>query len=465
MKALFMVSILLMLPAPAFGVPAGPQTGEGPNLGNERITQEQIESGMPLERLLELGKRIFSTPFNKHDGHGDGPLDPAEDPRLPGGRPCLQNNGTFLRVNGLDAQTCVECHFIAKNSTIPATLGIGGVAGAANNAIILPSYIDIADLNPGTMNGRFSSPPFLFGAGGVELLAKEMTADLQNLKARALQKPGTPVTLLTKGVGFGTLLSLDGISLDTSAVHGIDEDLVVRPFGRKGDFPTVRQFDVEALQFHFGMQPVEVVGENFDADGDGVENEIRVGELSALHIFATNFPRPVEQRAQHKRAMQGSAVFSETGCDGCHIRALETRSQWLTYSFPEVLADPGANVFYSVNLRQKANFESNGAGGLVVELFSDLKRHDMGSELADSTDFLPEAHNSQFVTARLWGIRDTAPYLHDGRATTITDAILKHGGEAQEVRDRFNGLSQAEQEDLIAFLYTLRTPDIGRYAK
>ncbi len=120
---------------------AGPMTGEGPNLGSDRITQDQIESGLSLEKIREKGEIVFTTPFNKHDGYGDGPFDPSEDPLLPGGRSTLQGNGTFLRVNGLDAQSCSECHFIARHSTIPMTFGIGGVSGSNSNAIFMPTSI------------------------------------------------------------------------------------------------------------------------------------------------------------------------------------------------------------------------------------------------------------------------------------------------------------------------------------
>ena len=66
-------------------------------------------------------------------------------------------------------------------------------------------------------------------------------------------------------------------------------------------------------------------------------------------------------------------------------------------------------------------------GGLRVELFSDLKRHDMGPELAES---FGSDLDARFITARLWGVADTAPYLHDGRAHTLRDAIMMNGGEA-----------------------------------
>ncbi len=63
-----------------------------------------------------------------------------------------------------------------------------------------------------------------------------------------------------------------------------------------------------------------------------------------------------------------------------------------------------------------------------------------------------------FVTARLWGIADTAPYLHDGRAPTLTEAILFHGGEAQPARDAFALLVPRDRTALLSFLRTLRTP-------
>jgi len=79
----------------------------------------------------------------------------------------------------------------------------------------------------------------------------------------------------------------------------------------------------------------------------------------------------------------------------------------------------------------------------------------MGPELAE--DFGDDI-DAEFITARLWGIADTAPYLHDGRALTLTDAILMHGGDAQTERDNFAALPDAQKLELLDFLRTLRTP-------
>ena len=62
---------------------------------------------------------------------------------------------------------------------------------------------------------------------------------------------------------------------------------------------------------------------------------------------------------------------------------------------------------------------------------------------------------SVFLTRTLWGVGSTAPYLHDGRSSTLTEAILEHGGEAATSRDAFTAAASKEQADLIAFLNNL----------
>jgi hypothetical protein len=454
-KRQFLVLALLIAP-PLLA--AQPPPGESPALGNQRILQAQMSAGaMSLREMRQAGLKMFATPFNKLDGYGDGVVNPF-DTTSPGGRPTLQNNGTFLRINGLDAQTCMECHSVGSNAVVPFRFAVGGFGGANNNAIFQPRNVDVSDSGHNgfaALDGRFINPPFLFGSGGVELLAKEMTAALQKLKAQAHSAPGTPVALLVKGVSFGSI-SFDAASnaFDVSHVRGIDSDLVLRPFGRKGSFSTVRRFDTDALQFHFGMQPDEVVGDGVDGDNDGVVHEVLPGEVSALEIFNTNLERPVTDRPQAR--LPGLATFNVIGCAECHRPALDTVARALTYSFPEVETDPAANVYFAADLHTSpAGFDLNSSGGLSVPLFSDLKRHDMGPALAESTGSPLDA---QFITARLWGIGDSAPYLHDGRATTLTEAILLHGGEATVARNNFAALPAGEKIALLEFLRNLRTP-------
>jgi hypothetical protein len=407
--------------------------------------------------MVEHGRRIFSTPLNSLDGLGDGPIDPS-DPTAFGGRPTIDDNGVFLRVNGLDSQTCNECHSIVSNATRPPLLGIGGVGGVSTNAFFAVRKIDIADTrNNGFAEidaGRFINPPFLFGSGGVEAVGKEMTRELQTLARQARAEPGVEVPLEAKGVSFGSIVH-DGADFDTRDVVGVDADLVVRPFGRKGEFATVRAFDVGALQFHLGMQAVELVGRDVDADGDGVLNEIQVGELSVLHVHNVALPRP-RQQARTKASRSGRKLFGEMGCGNCHVPELRTDNRFLELAFPEVEHDPKQNVYFRLDLSgPKTGFRRHLDGGVRVPLYSDLKRHDMGDGLAESAGF---DLDRVFITARLWGVADTAPYLHDGRATTLTEAILLHGGEGKLARDAFEDLDATGRRKVLEFLRTLKTP-------
>ncbi|MBT8442587.1 MAG: hypothetical protein KJO76_09395 [Gammaproteobacteria bacterium] len=437
--------------------------GEEAALGSveSRLTQQEIAGGyLSLTDIRLAGLKMFATQFRKADGFGDGPID-LVDLVSPGGRPTLQNNGTFLRANGLDAQACLDCHSIVSADAMPAVLGIGGAGGINNSVMFMTRAMDVADASGNGFagfDGRLINPPALFGTGAVQQLGKEMTSRLQDLKGRALANPGQVVRLRAKGVEFGTIVANESGDIDASNVEGVDPDLVVRPFGRKGEFSSVRAFDLDALMFHMGMQPVELVGEGVDADGDGVVNEVLAGEVSALEIFVTTQETPVQlARGPVERA--GLRRFRQIGCVECHRPALRTHSHELSYSFPEIEADPDENVFYSVDLTEgPPALESTSRRGVRVPLFADLKRHDMGDALAESFHGATERQNREFITAKLWGVADTAPYLHDGRALTLNDAIMMHGGEAESARANYAALSNEHKNQLLAFLKTLRNP-------
>jgi len=472
-------ALLCALPVHVSAQLDGPAHEATAGLKQNQLVNAINSGSLTRDEVRQLGLLVFSTPFNKQDGFGDGAFINGEgNSREFGHRPTLQGNGTFLRVNGLDAQSCNECHTVVSNRTLPPTTGIGGVGGGVQNAIIMPSLIDVADSfddrvayvsghspdlplnNDGVAdyNGRFANPPFLFGGGGVEQLGKEMTADLQALRAQAAASPaGTVVSLDTHGVHFGTVTSLGGGDVEIDN-QGIDEDLVVKPFGRKGENFSMRDFDRGAMQFHFGVQPVEVVGNNSDEDNDGTKNEVTIAEMTALHFFDVNNPRP-RFIPFSDEAEDGFAIFQNIGCSNCHVPAIATESASVSLAHPEVANDPSANVYTNVDLADSGfDLDPNGTG-VIVPLFADLKRHDMGPGLAETFEFAGEIPDSHFTTARLWGIADTAPYLHDGRALTLTDAISAHGGEAQAQRDAFVGLSKNNQRKLLAFLRSLRVPD------
>jgi hypothetical protein len=89
----------------------------------------------------------------------------------------------------------------------------------------------------------------------------------------------------------------------------------------------------------------------------------------------------------------------------------------------------------------------------VRNIYTDFKRHDLGPQFHEREyDGLLQ---TEHLTTALWGVGSTSPYGHDGRSVTLTDVILRHGGEAQAARDGFAALSPKEQRQIIAFLNSL----------
>ncbi len=308
-------------------------------------------------------------------------------------------------------------------------------------------------------------------------------------------------------------------SVDTSNVQGVDADLVVKPFGWKGVVAPLRLFNAAAFHNELGMTPTEFSGPDVDSDFDGVANEILIEDVSAMTVYLAAQPRPTTlielddvrrqlmrfgragrqqiaelglppalTNAQRAQIGRGAAKFAEIGCALCHRPSLEldgksfaepSANPAFTFDFgvdPRVadLVDPENPLTFDITkdqpdnvimignrvLRRLGSLEVNAAGKAVVRSFGDLKRHEMGPRLAETianpvpgTSFV--VPQSVVLTTELWGLGSSAPYLHDGRATTIEEAIIEHGGEAQASRDRFRALDQANQNDVLAFLNNL----------
>ena len=153
------------------------------------------------------------------------------------------------------------------------------------------------------------------------------------------------------------------------------------------------------------------------------EPEIGQEALNRTNDFVRLLGAPTPLKAS-KDAKRGRRIFADIGCVGCHIPTLRTGDSPIAA------------------LRQKE-----------VAGYTDLLLHDMGPELADMC--LGEATPAEFRTEPLMGVRLKPNFLHDGRDTTLEQAIQSHGGEGAGARDRFLGLGPAERVALIAFLKTL----------
>lgn len=287
----------------------------------------------------------------------------------------------------------------------------------------------------------------------------------------------------------------DDARIDFSGLEGIDEDLVVKPFQWKGTFATVRSFNLDAMHNELGVQPHELLPDGVDGDGDGVHTEATIGDMTAMTIYMAAQPRPTTRVELGEAGLgppvspetiaridAGEAVFASMGCAGCHTPQLtiddpifsepSTHPDFRDATLPggqDPIAmglDPTTPIAFDLTADQPDNkifdgmgrpvrhigaFETNEAGGAIVRAYGDMKRHDMGPELAEAID---EAGTgaSVFLTENLWGVGVTGPYLHDGRASTLTEAILWHHGEASSSRVAFENGAPEDQAALIAFL-------------
>ncbi|MCP3916666.1 MAG: hypothetical protein GY711_14010 [bacterium] len=158
-------------------------------------------------------------------------------------------------------------------------------------------------------------------------------------------------------------------------------------------------------------------------DSDGVPDpEISHNDLGDLIAFS-RFLAPPQKKLFTPEATNGELVFDQIGCTACHLPSLPS---------------------------------SRGP----VEAYTDLLLHEMGPDLADNLFFgvpqpssISEVHSGlEFRTQPLWGVSLHAPYLHDGRAETLEEAIELHGGEATDSRDDFLALPASDRADLITFL-------------
>lgn len=458
----------------------------------EHIDQEDLNT-LTMWNMLEafttafdVGDELFEIPGNELDGIGANVGDGqrfAKHPRMDLNGPKQWANHMPPRVTGPNSQACTDCHIV------PVPDGAGAI-----------SMNNVRDPHRTGKIGDFITrqPPHVFGIGAKQMLAEEMTADLHKIRDEAKAKAaylGKPVTrkLVTKGVHFGKIKAYANGDLDTSMVRGINEDLILRPLQWKGVEPTIRSFVRGAENNELGLQATELVGVDVDGDYDGVKNELGVGDITALVIYQAGQPRPVTKveladyglmdlsKEERKQIRKGKKLFKEVMCDSCHrptmylknsvfsepsMNATHRDKKFPSGDYPE---DHGLKVEYAIkfdittdmpdNIIELAdgsevhlgNFEKDEKGRTMVHIFSDLKRHDLGMEVAESVD---EEHTgkSVFITQPLWGAGSTPPYMHDGRSPTITDAIMHHGGEAKKSRKKFKQLSAEHKKALVAYV-------------
>lgn len=474
----------------------------------KHVESKEIAAGtIPTDKLFEAGAELFHTAYNGLDGVGmkktvgGAPVNRFSVGPAGGGQPIT-----------VGAQSCGSCHAVPFSSS----------AGLSHTRVFFdPDQNGAPPFNPRATTS-------LFGDGALQLLAQEMTEKLLAARDAAAKqakaKPGTAARqeLKANGVSFGAIAATANangeVTFDVSQVRGVSPDLVVRPMGWKGGITTVRNLTVAASNFGMGMMPEEFVwrlpeAAGKDPDADGVEREFSVGDITAITIYTAGQEAPKElaglseaglvappDAAGRARVERGRKLFGRIGCASCHVPEMRLANT----VFEEPTSRGGGNYLDQFLAGKDADYdpkrparldllkdsdapriEAHPDGGAVVRLYGDLKRHDMGRQFADpggpqpplTASLAPLQHNgqlalmsaSEFLTAELWGVGNTQPYLHDDRAGSLAEAIAWHGedsppapgqpgrSEAQEARDAYRKLTAEEQRDVIAFLKSLVT--------
>ena len=412
-----------------------------------------------VDTLFVVGDELFGYPFRPENGWGHGGADRTAIGYTP--RPQRVHRGL---AGGPDAFGCFSCH------------SKGGPDGAGTQT--QNAFLRGDGERTGSADQR--NAPHLLGVGPIALLAHEMSGELHAAAAAAsaqAQAAGQPVEqrLTAKGVSFGRIVARPDGTLDDAGVDGVDRDLTIRPFGWKGHQATLRDIIEESLHIHQGLLSKRIhlavrdgtldpapygKGPWYDLDEDGVSLEIDSGMLTTVVAYLAQLEVPVIRPPHDPGLLDawavGRASFDAIGCSGCHVPTLRLDDPKLDARAPGA---PGSPPFIVDVAKDgdgpKVEPESAGATTVyLVHLFSDLKRHDMGDALA-SPSAQGEIPARMFLTRPLWGLAETAPYLHDGRAPTLHDAIVLHGGEASAARDAYLALDAKGRASVRVYLTSL----------
>ena len=357
------------------------------------------------------------------------------------------------------------------------------------------------------------------GSGFVEMLAREMTADLQ--AERNATPPGNSSQLTFKGVSFGTLTHNADGTWNTSRVQGLaapslstkgttPPSLIIRPLHQVGNVISIRQFSNNAFNHHHGMQSEERFGLNADPDGDGFTNELTTADLTAVSLFQATLSVPGrvipnDPAVEHANIM-GEAVFDKIGCATCHATlpltsnnnpGLPGQPGWIYFepnpynpavgpnapnlqlgpaNYP--VSAPALTVDLTSNTLPLPRLQAD-LGSVMVEAYTDLKLHDISTTSNPATD--PEcealdqnqpagspaffAGNCKFITRKLWGFYNQGgAFMHHGKFTTAREAVEAHNGEALSQRLAFDALPANLQNSLIEFLKSLQVLPPGSKA-
>jgi CxxC motif-containing protein (DUF1111 family) len=237
------------------------------------------------------------------------------------------------------------------------------------------------------------------------------------------------------------LLALNGEQLPAGRAAKLSRKRIGK-FGWKANIGNLSEFVRVACANELGLsnplqaQPASLSQPEYRPRGLDLTDQ-QCDQMTA-YIASLSRPREVipSSVAEAARAGAGKKHFKQIGCINCHTADLAE-----------------AQGLYSDLLLHEMGEGLGGGGGGFYGQESPEPSEEPDSDGGSTSP-------SEWRTPPLWGVADSAPYLHDGRAATLADAIKLHAGQASSSANRFAGLSDVQQEELIAFLNTLRAPSV-----
>ncbi|MCV6601611.1 MAG: c-type cytochrome [Cohaesibacter sp.] len=429
------------------------------------------QANKPMSRedrqWFQLGFSIFkklwvSSPASTKASDGLGPLFNA--------RSCLRCHPANGRGHPPDPGEIDARTFLIRLS-VPASTKQEKARLASKDANAIPHPVYGGQLQdralPGLppearVNVRYESVPVTLADGEVIKLRKP-TFSLTDF---GYGDPGEMLTsprIATAMIGLGLIDAIHPVDLISQAdeedrdgdgisgkVNWVKDkrsgEIVPGRFGWKATEPNVYQqsshasvgdigLSVPILPNHFGdCTDAQDICARFPHGGqDNLGGlEIPPVPLDMMVFYTANLAVPERRDVDDVKVLEGKKIFHEAGCASCHRPKYVTRRD--------------------AALKQH-QFQ-------LIWPYSDFLLHDMGPDLSDNRP-IADASGSEWRTAPLWGIglakdvASDATFLHDGRARTLLEAVLWHGGEAQKARDHVVGLQRAQREALLAFLNSL----------
>jgi CxxC motif-containing protein (DUF1111 family) len=340
---------------------------------------------------------------------------------------------------------CVECHN-------------NGVAGAA-------SQFTEQRVGHNDANGNFVNPTVTINEGANTITGRSIVNDRSICPQAQEHLPDTEnirtlrAVLNTLGDGFveavgdQTFLAIAASqpAQSNGMIQGeaIQVPILEAPgqtgvgkFGWKDQDPTILSFSGDAYLNEMGvtnrLKPKDVTTVcKVTTDLEDTPDALGLADIDhfAQFIRGTQVPPRDAALAATSNAIAGQNLFNLIGCATCHVPTLTTQP-------PGTILNGGA---YTVPVA---------LGNKIIHPYGDYLLHNVGT--GDGiVQAGPADTANKLRTAPLWGLHIKARFMHDNASATLSDAIQRHGGEAQNVITMFNGLTAAQQQQLITFLQSL----------